>query len=480
MYSLKTIYKVSLLLGLLTLGGCKTLTPVKMPSTIQTTESFTGRTDTTSIGQVPWKVFFQDPYLVSLIDTALRNNPDLKIAVQRIEMARADVLRTKGFLLPSVQVEASTGVRKYGDYTMDGVGNYDTNFSDNIDQDRRIPSILPDYFLGLRSSWEIDIWGRLRTLREAAYARYLATEQGRQLVVTRLVAEISSLYYELLTLDSELGIIRKNKTLQESALETIQIQKEGGRANELGVRQFRAQLLNTQSLEIQKQQQIIEVENMLNALLGRFPQQIARGESILQQKLPEELTAGIPATMLRRRPDIRQAELELRASKADLLAARAAFLPSLTVSAHAGFNAFNAAFLFNPASLAYGLLGGLTAPVFNRKALEAGRLWAQASSLEALSVYNQAVVRGYQEVVTSIRGVENLGKIAELKSQEALTLQQAVAVSNDLYLAGYATYLEVITAQRSVLQTELELAEIQKQQFLVMIDLYRSLGGGWE
>ncbi len=456
------------------------LAPVKMPSTIQATETFTGQADTTSIGRVPWKEFFQDPYLVSLIDTALRSNPDLKIAVQRIEMARADVLRTKGLLIPSVQVEGSTGVRKYGDYTMDGVGNYDTNFSPNIDEDRRIPRVLPDYFLGLRSSWEVDIWGRLRTLREAAYARYLATEQGRQLVVTRLVAEVASLYYQLLTLDNELDIIRKNKTLQESALETIQIQKEAGRANELAVRQFKAQLLNTQSLEVQKQQQIIEVENQINALLGRFPQPITRGESILQQKLPEELSAGVPASMLRRRPDIRQAELELRASRADLQAARAAFLPSLTISAHAGFNAFTAAYLFNPASLAYGLLGGLSAPLLNRKALEAGRLWAQASSLEALSIYNQAVVRAYQEVVTSMRSIENLEKIADLKSQEALALQQAVSVSNDLYLAGYASYLEVITAQRSVLQTELELAEIQQQQFLSMVDLYRSLGGGWE
>jgi NodT family efflux transporter outer membrane factor (OMF) lipoprotein len=451
-----------------------------MPSSIRPTATFVGRTDSTSIGQVPWKVFFADPDLAALIDTALRNNPDLKMAMQRIQMARAEVLRTKGFLLPSVRFEASTGVRKYGDYTMDGVGNYDTNFSDNIGEDRRIPTLLPDYFLGLRSSWEVDIWGRLRTLREAAYARFLATEQGRQLVVTRLVAEVSGLYYELLTLDNELEIIRKNKTLQETAVETIVIQKEGGRANELGVRQFRAQLLNTQSLEVQKQQQIIEAENLLNALLGRFPQPIQRGASILQQKLPDEISAGIPATMLRRRPDIRQAELELVASKADLQAARAAFLPSLNISAHAGFNAFNAGMLFNPASLAYGLLGGLAAPVFNRKALEAGRMWAQASSLGALAAYNQAVIRGYQEVVTSIRGIENLEKVAGLKAQEVLVLQQAVSVANDLYLAGYASYLEVIMAQRSVLQAELELTDIQKQQFLSMIDLYRALGGGWE
>ncbi|WP_285547246.1 TolC family protein, partial [Dyadobacter frigoris] len=165
-----------------------------------------------------------------------------------IEMAKTNILLAKGALLPAVNAEISGGGRKFGDYTMDGVGNYDTNFSENINSDRRLPApFMPDYFVGFRSTWEVDIWGKLRTQRKAAYTRFLATQKGRNLVVTSLIAQVSRLYYELLAMDSELTIIQKNITLQQSAVENIKIQKEGGRANELGVRQFTAQLLNTQS-----------------------------------------------------------------------------------------------------------------------------------------------------------------------------------------------------------------------------------------
>jgi multidrug efflux system outer membrane protein len=273
----KIIYGCLLTAGVVAVSGCSSLKPVKSPDTLQPEASFTGTTDSVTIAQIKWKDFFKDPLLVDLIDTALKNNYDLKKAVQRIEMAQAALMYRQGALLPVVTAEGSGGVRKFGEYTMDGVGNYDTNFSTNIGPDKHIDKHLQDYFLGLRSSWEIDIWGKLRKQKEAAAMRFLATEKGRQLITTSLIAQVGRLYYELLALDNELMIVRRNEELQGKAVETIKIQKEGGRANELAVRQFVAQYLNTQALEAQKLQQIVELENQLNALLGRFPQPIRRG-----------------------------------------------------------------------------------------------------------------------------------------------------------------------------------------------------------
>jgi outer membrane protein, multidrug efflux system len=472
--------KTAVVLALLTLYGCKLLTPLPKPTSLHTPRTFMERVDSTSVAILPIREFFTDPALIALLDTALQRNPDLSIAMQRIEAARAAITEREGALLPSVKAEASAGIRRFGKYTMDGVGNYDTNFSDNIEPNQRIPNPMPDYFLGARSSWEADLWGKLRTRRRAAYLRFLATQRGRQLIVTTLVADVARQYYELLTLDNQLEILRSNIELQEQAVETIVIQKEAGRANELAVRQFTAQLLNTKSLEVQIQQQIIEVETRINTLLGRFTQPITRGNPILKQTLPEKIAVGIPAQMLRRRPDIQKAELELAAAGADLQAARLAFLPSLSLDAYVGFNAFRSSVLFSPASLAYGLLAGLAAPVINRKALTAGQQRARAQNLEALYSYNKVVLNAYQEALLNMRTLDNIKKISTLKSEETSVLKQGVSIANDLFLAGYATYLEIITAQRSVLAAELDQTTIQQRQFTTLVDLYRSLGGGWE
>lgn len=454
--------------------------PVEQRAQIKSPGTFAGQADSTGIASLQWKTFFNDRHLVALIDTALQNNFDLKMAAQRIEMARTNIMAAHGAMLPVVSGDVSGGGRKFGDYTMDGVGNYDTNFSGNIDADRRLPGpFMPDYFVGLRSSWEIDIWGKLKNHKKAAYTRFLASEKGSQAIITGLIAEIARSYYELIALDTELDIIRKNIALQESAVETIKIQKEAGRANELGVRQLTAQLLNTRSLEFEVQQKIIEIENNVNLLTGRFPQAIARGTT-LEQVMPQSISAGIPMQMLRRRPDIQQAHLDLLANYSEQQAAQLAFLPSLNITAFLGFNAFKSNLLFSPGSLAYSALGGLTAPLINRKALKANQKRAEAASLEALYAYNKSVLNGFREVSTSLKKLENTRQIGDLKKQEVEVLQQAVATSKDLFLTGYASYLEVITAQRGVLQEELNLTNVQKEQFLALVELYRALGGGWE
>ena len=397
-----------------------------------------------------------------------------------LKQARAAYSYTQGFLLPQVNLGASAGVDRYGAVTQNGVGNFDTNLSNNISGEKQIPNPTPDYFLGARSTWEIDLWGKLHNRRKAAYIRFLASQEGRHLVITSLVAEIARYYYALLALDGEQEILQKNIDLQQNAVELVRVQKLAGRVTELAVQQFTAQLLNTRSRQRRVQQQIVETENQLNRLAGRYPQPVVRGKSLQEWELPGQVLAGLPAQMLSRRPDIRQAELELQATNVDIDVARAAFLPSLNLSAYVGLNSFRAASLFNPASIAAGVLGGLTAPVFNRRFLKANYSQSVAQSREAFYRYRQTILTGFSEVVTNLRGVENYRAVADLQAQEVDVLEQAVATSNDLFAGGYASYLEVITAQRSVLEAELSLITTKQAQFLALTELYRAVGGGWE
>ncbi|TXK33765.1 efflux transporter outer membrane subunit [Pontibacter qinzhouensis] len=477
----RIVYKSMAALALAALmSACKVAAPAPLPAT-PTLPAFGAGTDSTSLSDLTWREFFKDPALIALIDTALYRNPDMLAAAQQIEIARANVQMAQGALLPQVSGVGAVGAERFGKYTMTGVGNYDTNLSPNVTDDQKVSDpLVPDYFLGLRSSWEIDLWGKLRKSKKAAMARFLASEKGRQLVVTSLIADVAHLYYHLLALDVELETLNRNIELQQIGVELIKVQKEGGRATELAVQQFMAQLLNTKGLKVEKEQEIVGVENQLNRLLGRFPQPIARGRSLYEQELPEEARAGVASEMLRRRPDIRMAELELVAAKVDVEAARAAFLPSLTISPYVGFSAFNASLLFQPASLAYGLLSGLSAPLLNRNHLQAAYRSSDANRFRAFSAYQSTVLTGVQEVMTSLNEIENYRKVAALKEEEVNVLQNAVETSNDLFAVGYATYLEIIMAQRSVLEAELNLTNTRESILQSTVRLYRALGGGWQ
>ncbi|MFD2573628.1 TolC family protein [Spirosoma soli] len=469
-----------ILLSALLFSSCQVYKPLSQAPTQPLPASFTNSTDSSSIGTKNWRTFFDDPFLVRLIDSALAGNVDLRIATQRIETARAAFEYSRGYLVPSVNAVVAAGVDRYGQYTQNGVGNFDTNLSENVRGDRRVPNPVPDYFVGARSTWEVDLWGKLKNQRKAAYLRFLASERGRHLVITSLVAEVARHYYALLALDGELEILQKNINFQQNAVDLVRIQKQAGRVTELAVQQFTAQLINTRSRQGQVQQQIVETENQLNRLLGRFPQPIARGKSLQERELPGQVSAGVPTQMLVRRPDVRQAELQLQATNVDVDVARAEFLPSLNLTAYLGLNAFRTSVLVNPGSVAAGLLGGLSAPILNRRFLKANYRQSVAQSQEALYNYRQTILTGFGEVVSSLRGVENYRTVAELQAQEVNVLGQAVTTSKDLFAGGYATYLEVITAQRSVLEAELALINTKRAQFLSLTDLYRALGGGWE
>jgi len=476
----KNKFHIYIVFMLFFITACSSLKTIDVAPRDGMPASYTGITDSSSVSALPVSSFFTDAYLLDLIDTAMAANPDILTALQRVEIANANLKYNGLLLLPSVTLNANAGLEKYGDYTMNGVGNYDTNLSPNINNRQRIPDPTPDYFLGFRSSWEVDLWGKLRNRKKAAFNRFLASQSGYKMVATSLTSQIATAYYHLLALDNELRVIRKNIALQNNALEIVKIQKMGGRASELAVQQFLAQQKRTQGLEYQVKQQITETENQLNFLTGQYSKAIGRDTSINTLKLPSMLKAGVPSQLLLNRPDIQEAEYELRAMNADIKAVHAAFFPSLTLSPYVGFNAFSSSLLFNSGSLAYGLLGGITAPIFNRKLIKAeyGRTAAQGK--QALYNYQKTVLSSYQEVLNSLKSIENYKQMYVHKQEEVQALNNAVEVANDLYLVNRANYLEIITAQRNVLDAELELANTKKNIFIGAINLYRSVGGGWK
>jgi outer membrane protein TolC len=257
--------------------------------------------------------------------------------------------------------------------------------------------------------------------------------------------------------------------------------KEAGRSNELAVKQFEAQLLDTRSIELELEQEIIGVENKLNFLLARFPQPIKRGLPIREQKFPDRIQAGIPSQLLAQRPDIVQAEFELQAAKADVRVARAAFFPTHNLAAYAGYNSFKPELLLkSPESIALGALGGLSAPLWNQRLIRSNYRRYNSQQFNAFYNYQKLIVNSVQEVVTTMNGIENYNKIYYLKQQQTEALYEAVAASKELFVAGKASYLEVISAQEKVLHSELEWSEVRKRQFISLIDLYKALGGGWQ
>lgn len=465
---------------LLFLIGCKT------PSTVFKTNSleplptqYINQTSEESSAELSWRTFFKDSLLVSLIDTALVHNIDLLRMQQRLAVFDAQVLQAQGRLRPFVAGTGSIGLRRFGKYTMDGVGNFDTNFSTNISRSQRVPEYLPDFFWGVQSSWEIDIYKKLRNQRQAAISRYMATLEGRNLLITNLVSDIANTYYDLIAADLELDFIRATITLQRSQLDLIRLEKEAGRGTELAVQQFEAQLLNAQALEKELIQQINSDENRINFILGRFSQPVVRNKTSFAQLVLPTVYRGSPADLLKNRPDIRQAEYEIMATKADVAAARAAFLPSLNLGGTLGFQAFNPRFILSPQSIAFNLLGGLTAPLVNKTAIQAEFNVRKASQLDALYNYQQTILNSYVEVSNQWVAISNLEQMYALKTEEVQKLVNAVETASQLYLTGRATYLEILLNRQNAIRANLELIEIKQRQFDATVTLYRALGGGW-
>ncbi|KLT68334.1 TolC family protein [Flavobacterium sp. ABG] len=477
MYKFKLQYSI-------VLGLCLAAVSCKAPqATAETSnkkivpEAYTNSKDTINTATIPWRDFFKDQNLVQLIDTALKNNQELMITLQEIEIAKNDVRIKKGAYLPTVGLRAGAGVEKVGRYTSQGAGDATTE----IKPGKETPDPLGDFVVAAYANWEVDIWKKLRNSKKAAVSRYLSTIEGKNFVVTNLIAEIASSYYELLALDSQLDIVKQNIELQSNALEIVKIQKQAARATELGVQKFQAEVMDSKSKEFVILQQIKETENRINFLVGQYPQEIKRDRNNFLSLLPSTVSSGIPSQLLQNRPDIKQAEMELTAAKLDVKVARAEFYPSLDISAAIGVNAFNPSYLLTfPESLLYSLAGDLAAPLINRNAIKAEFSNANARQLQALYNYDRTVLNAYIEVSNELSKINNLEKSYDLKSKQVAALNTSIDVSNDLFKSARVDYFEVLMTQRDALESKLELIETKKDQLNAAVHVYKDLGGGWK
>lgn len=477
------MYKLRIHSGIGILSICLAVASCKVPAIMPTAEnkaapeSFGNQGDTTNTSAIEWRNFFTDKNLTNLVDTALKNNPEMLITLQEVEIARNDIRSKHAALLPTVSARAGVGVEKVGRYTSQGAGDATTEIAPG----KETPDPLMDYSIGVYANWEADIWKKLHNAKKAAVTRYLSTVEGKNFVVTNLIAEVANSYYELLALDNQLAIVKQNIELQKNALEIVKVQKEATRVTELAVQKFEAEVLNSQSLEFDILQKTKETENRINFLLGRYPQEIPRDKSNFLDAMPAAVSSGIPSQLMANRPDIKKAELELAAAKLDVKVARAEFYPSFGISAGLGMQAFKPSYFVKlPESLLYSLAADLAGPLINRNAIKAEFSNANARQLQAMYNYERTILNAYFEVSNELSNIGNLEKSYDLKSKQVDALTRSIDISNDLFKSARADYLEVLMTQRDALESKLELIETKKQQMNAVVNIYRNLGGGWK
>lgn len=438
--------------------------------------SYNDSLDDTNTAKMKWKAYFTDPNLEALIDTALHNNQELNITLQEIEISRNEIQARKGEYLPFVSLGGGAGVEKVSRYTSQGASDAATE----IRPGTGTPDILPNTYFGAFASWEVDIWHKLRNARKVAVAKYLASVEGKNFLVTNIVAEIANSYYELMALDNELDIIKKNIVVLTNALSIIKQEKEAAKVTELAVRRFEAEVFKTQSLQYEIQQKITVAENRINFLVGRFPQRIQRNSQRFNELMPNKVYTGIPSQLLENRPDIRQAELKLEATKLDVSVAKANFYPSLRLGAALGFRSYNPLYLANlPGALMSSVVGDLAGPLINKNAITAMYKSANAKQIQAVYDYERTILNAYIEVANQLSNIDNLGKNYEMKNNQVQALTQSTEISLKLFKSARADYMEVLLTQRDVLESRMELVETRMKQMNVLVNTYRALGGGW-
>ena len=479
MYNKKIASYIGVAFVTLAFAACNAPNTVQKQERKNVSASYAGteNTDSTSnSGKVLWREYFSDPNLVALIDTAFKNNQELNITLQEIEISRNEIQARKGEYMPFVGLGGGAGVEKLGRYTNMGAAEATTD----IKPGKEMPEPLPDLRVAAFARWEVDIWHKLRNAKKAAVNRYLASVEGKNFMMTNLIAEIANSYYELLALDRQLAIIQQNIEIQNNALKVVRMEKEATRVTELAVRRFEAQVLNTQSLQYGIKQRITVTENKINFLLGRYPQPVQRSTQDFETLTPTIAQTGVPQQLLQNRPDIRQAEQELLAAKLDIQVARANFYPSLGLSATFGLQAFSPTYIAKlPESLLATLVGDLAGPLINKNAIKANYANATAKQIQAVYNYERTLLNAYIEVVNQLNNIGNLSQTYDLKQREVQALTQSVTISNGLFRSARADYMEVLLTQRDALEARFDLIETKTAQMNATVNIYRALGGGW-
>jgi NodT family efflux transporter outer membrane factor (OMF) lipoprotein len=390
-------------------------------------------------------------------------------------IAGNEILARRGAYLPFVNLGARGGFDKTSRFTPLGAAEDQLTYPGG----GRFPDPLPNVKLSADLFWQIDIWRELRNARDAAQQRYIAAIESRNYLITELVAETAENYYALAALDKRLVFLNQTIGLQEQSLEVAKAQKMAARGTELAVQRFLAEVRKNESQRPIINQDIVEAENRINFLVGRYPQPVDRVAWDFISLDSRVLSVGVPAHLLQNRRDIRAAERELAASGLDVLVARARFFPRLDLTAGVGFEAFTPRYLFNPEAFIANAAGELVGPLINKKAIQADYMSANARQLQAVYNYQRTVLNAFTEVVNSITKVDNYRRSVAIKRGQVEALEESVTIASDLFKGVRAEYVDVLFSQRDLLEARIELIETKQEQLAAIISAYQALGGGF-
>jgi NodT family efflux transporter outer membrane factor (OMF) lipoprotein len=444
-------------------------------------DTYNGLTTPENSADVGIIEFFNDRVLTTLIVQGLVNNLDLKIRNQEIWIASNQVQAARGAYLPFLGGMFRGGFDRNSRYTPLGAAEEQLTAPGGI----RFPDPLGNVRLTADLFWQIDIWRQLRNARDAAVHRYVEAIEDRNYLITTLVAEVANNYFELAALDQRLVYLDQTIQLQEQSLEVSRAQKAAARGTELGIQRFLAEVRKNQSQRLIVQQRIIETENRINFLVGRYPQPVERTSWNFVNLDSRPLYVGFPAQLLANRRDIRAAERELAAAGLDVAVARARFFPRLIVTAGVGFEAFSPKYLFNPGAFIANAAGELTAPLINRLAIQADYQTANARQLQAVYNYQRTILNAFIEVVNRMNGVQNYRRSVGIKLEQVKALEESVNVARDLFnrpiVEEFARveYVDVLLATRDLLEARTNLIETKQQQLSAIVNAYQALGGGY-
>lgn len=422
-------------------------------------------TDSTSLANVSWDKVFTDPILQGHIKKGLQNNLDIRIAMQNIVAAEATMKQGKAGYFPTLS------------------GNADWTHQ-QLSKNSQLGSFLQDrstdqYQLTGTLSWEADIWGKIRSNKRAANAAYLQTIAANQAVKTQLIANIASTYYQLLSMDAQIKVAEQTLINRNESIETILALKDAGNVNEVGVKQTEAQKYATEIIIADLKNNVIILENALSILLGESPRKIERS-TLEDQAMQPEITLGVPATLLRNRPDVIAAEYNLISTFEQTNVARSNFYPTFKVTATGGFQSIDLQQWFSANSFFANVVTGLTQPIFNQRQIKTRFEVAKANQEKAYLQFEQSLLTAGREVSDALAQYNNETAKITIREKQVDALKKAADYSDELLTYGLVNYLEVLTAKDNALNTELNLIDNKYKQYNAIIQLYRALGGGWQ
>ncbi|WP_447635392.1 efflux transporter outer membrane subunit [Flavobacterium microcysteis] len=421
--------------------------------------------DSTSLANVSWDKIFTDPILQGYIKKGLQNNLDIRIAIQNIAAAEATMKQGKAGYFPTLS------------------GNADWTHQ-QLSKNSQLGAFLQDrstdqYQLTGTLSWEADIWGKIRSNKRAANAAYLQSIAANQAVKTQLISSIASAYYQLLSLDAQIKVAEESLINRNESVETIIALKDAGNVNEVGVKQTEAQKYATEIIIADLKNNVIILENTLSNLLGEGSKKIERG-TFESQIMQPEITLGVPATLLRNRPDVIAAEYNLISTFEQTNVARSNFYPTLKVTATGGFQSIDLQQWFSANSFFSNVVTGLTQPIFNQRQIRTRFEVAKANQEKAYLQFEQSLLTAGKEVSDALAQYNNETAKITIREKQVDALKKAADYSDELLTYGLVNYLEVLTAKDNALNTELNLIDNKYRQYNAIIQLYRALGGGWQ